>query len=363
MDNTFFTLQLIRSHNLGSRTIAKLLDIYGSPEQAIKKLPELAKRGGAKSNITIASDKSIEDEIRNADNFGAKIITLCDKLYPATLRNIPDSPPVITVRGNTALLQKRCVGIVGSRNSSTAGNKLASIFSQKIGKAGYVIASGLARGIDKAAHEASLETGTIAVIAGGIDNIYPTENTTLYNLLYEKGLVVSEQAFGASPKADFFPKRNRIISGLSQGVLIVEASLRSGSLITARMAGEQGRELFAIPGSPLDARSEGTNHLIREGATLVTKPEDILAELTGFSLKEDNDLPLFSAANIAAEPPLSMLNTARDQILNLLSLAPVAFSDITSELMLPVNVVTIALLELELADKITRDYAGFYTKL
>ena len=240
-------------------------------------MPGLAQRGGAARAIRVCPRDDAEREIAAAEEFGATFLASCEDAYPPRLAEIDDAPPLIAARGNVAALARPMIALVGARNASAAGLKFAERLARDLGEAGFVIASGLARGVDAAAHRASLPTGTVAVLAGGQDRIYPEENIGLLDTLLAEGAAVSEMPLGWTPRAQDFPRRNRIISGLSLGVVIVEAAKRSGSLITARFALEQGREVFAVPGSPIDPRAEGTNGLLKQGATLVTEAADVLA--------------------------------------------------------------------------------------
>jgi DNA processing protein len=268
-------LRLIRSDNIGPRTFRDLINRYGGADAALKALPALARQGGARG-IRIASHEEAEREFAGIRARGAHLIALGEKHYPPRLRMIDDAPPLLTVRGNLDVLSQPMIALVGSRNASAAGVKFAERIARDLGDAGYVIASGLARGIDAGAHRASLATGTVAVLAGGHNRIYPAEHAPLIEALLPHGAAVSEMPIDWEPRARDFPRRNRLISGLAVGVVIVEAAKRSGSLITARLAGEQGREVFAVPGSPLDPRTEGANALLKQGAILVTEAADVI---------------------------------------------------------------------------------------
>jgi DNA processing protein len=272
-------LRLIRSDNVGPITFRELINHFGGAEPALAALPELSRRGGRRQAIRICARETAEAELEAARRIGARPLFTIEPGYPPALAALDAPPPLLYVKGNAGHLARPMLAIVGARNGSAAGLKLARLFASGIGAAGFVIASGLARGIDAAAHEAALGTGTVAVLAGGPDNVYPPEHEKLQGLIAERGCLISENPPGFVPRAQDFPRRNRIISGVAMGVLIVEASRRSGTLITARMAGEQGREVFAVPGHPLDPRAEGTNGLLKSGATLVTEPEDVLGAL------------------------------------------------------------------------------------
>ena len=271
-------LRLIRSENVGPRTFRTLLDRYKTAAAALKALPGLAKKATSRS-IRICSTEDAEAEWHRARKLNIRFVALCEPAYPEALRSIDAPPPIIAVAGKAAVLARPIVSIVGSRNASASGLVFTERLTRGLAEAGYVVASGLARGIDVKAHMASLDTGTVAVLAGGHDHIYPSEHEGLARRICERGALISEMPLGWEPRAREFPRRNRIVSGLSLGVVVVEASRRSGSLITARFANEQGREVFAVPGSPLDPRAEGTNDLIRQGATLCTSAEDVVTAL------------------------------------------------------------------------------------
>ena len=268
-------VRLSRSENVGPVTFRRLLDRFGSAAGALDALPELAAKGGGK-NPRIATKADAEAECETLARLGARHLTYADAEYPAPLAALDDAPPIIAAGRNIGLLSRPCVGIVGARNASLNGRKLAETLANDLAETGIVVVSGLARGIDTAAHTASLARGTVAVVAGGIDIVYPPENARLQTAIFESGAVVSEMPPGMQPTQRLFPRRNRIISGLSRGVIVVEAALNSGSLITATQALEQGREVFAVPGSPLDPRAGGTNNLIRHGAHLTERAEDVL---------------------------------------------------------------------------------------
>ena len=259
-----YWLALARAPQVGPVTFFQLLAKYGSPQEAVE-------RAGIRASLD-----SARRELDDAAQLGATVLLSEDEAYPAGLRELSPPPPVLTVLGDISLLERPAIALVGARDASAAGRKIARELAASLGKAGLVIASGLARGIDGEAHQAALPTGTIAVLAGGVDQIYPPQHEALYHEIVSNGLVVSERAFGRRATAQDFPRRNRIITGLAVGTVVVEATERSGSLISARMAGEQGREVMAVPGSPLDRRAAGTNRLLREGATLVRHAEDAL---------------------------------------------------------------------------------------
>jgi DNA processing protein len=344
-------LRLFRTENVGPVTFDKLVARYGTAARALEALPDLSKRGGREIKPCPRADA--EREMAQVAKFGARLVFKGDEFYPRLLAEIDDAPPVLTVLGDAALLSKPALGVVGARNASLVGKRIAADFAQKCGSAGFTIVSGLARGIDAAAHTATLDTGTVAVVAGGIDVIYPPENEKLYRAIAEKGAVVAESPFGAEPVAKLFPKRNRIVSGLSLGTLIVEAAAKSGSLITARLAAEQNREVFAVPGSPLDPRAEGTNGLIRDGAHLAATADDVIHVLRSLRHQPLRD----SAANDWQGPPpvdSAPDSTLRDIILENLSPVPVSIDDLIRAVDASAQDVLTILLELELAGRVER---------
>jgi DNA processing protein len=350
-------LRLIRSQNVGPRTFRALINHCGGARAALETLPALARRGGGGSAPKIFSREAAEREIEAARKIGISYIASGEAAYPARLRMIDDAPPLLAVRGHLPALAMPTVAVVGSRNASAAGLKMTARIASGLSEAGFAVASGLARGIDAAAHKASLATGTVAVLAGGQDRVYPPEHGKLLDDLLETGAAISEMPLGWEPRARDFPRRNRLISGLSLGVVIVEAAKRSGSLITARLALEQGREVFAVPGSPLDPRAEGTNSLIKQGATPVTEIADVVAVLQpilGVTLPADREPD-------ADEEGLSETDAAADeraQIMALLSPAPVSIDDLVRMSNASPRTVRLVLLELELAGRLERHGGG-----
>lgn len=345
-------LRLSRTENVGSITFRQLLRRYGSAKAALDALPQMAQRGGKKS-FKLPPASAIDDELANAAKIGTKIIAWCEPDYPEALAAIEDAPPLITIRGQVSLLHKRIIGIVGARNASLNGRKMAETLARDLGKENIVIASGLARGIDTAAHQGSLSTGTVAVVAGGVDIIYPEENRSLYEQLVETGCILSDMPLGCEPHAKLFPRRNRLISGLSLGVIVVEAAMKSGSLITARMALEQGREVFAVPGSPLDPRCTGTNDLIRQGAVITETSHDVLQHIHSIPKRLAED-PAPDIEATLAPVDESLLDSARAQILENLGYSPVLVDELIRQCQLSAPVVLTVLLELELAGRIER---------
>jgi DNA processing protein len=320
---------LTRSENVGPITFSALLKRYGSATAALTVLPELASKGGRKRPIRVCPKGTAEDEVAATKAAGARLLAKCEAGYPAALAVLEAAPPVITVKGSTHLFERPTIAIVGARNASAAGICLAGKLAQDLGKRGVVVASGLARGVDGAAHLGAIGTGTIAIVAGGIDVVYPPEHDKLQARISTEGLLIAEMPVGTRPEARHFPRRNRLISGISLGILVVEAAPRSGSLITARFALEQGREVFAIPGSPLEPRSRGTNDLIRQGATLVESADDIMRvidNVTGSPLAEDEDILYPSAPPVQLED--SDIECAQSIIREKLSPVPVEVNEL-----------------------------------
>jgi DNA processing protein len=346
-------LRLIRSENVGPVTFFRLLERYGSASEALRALPELAARGGRTKPLRTASRAEAERELAACARIGARMIAACEPPFPPSLAAIDDCPPLVTVLGHPHLLARPMVAIVGARNASLNGRRLAAKVAGDLGAAGFAVVSGLARGIDAAAHEAALAAGTAAVVAGGADIAYPEENRALQALIAEQGIVVAEMPLGTHPQARHFPRRNRIISGLSLGVLVVEAALRSGSLITARMAAEQGREVFAMPGSPLDPRCNGTNALIRDGAHLTETADDILRVLAGRPPLAEPPAPE-GPRPPPSDPAESELAHARRLVVECLSPTPVQVDELIRGCQLSAAVVQTVILELELAGRLMR---------
>lgn len=318
-------------------------------------MPDLIKSKSLRK-ITLAPEEEIDREFQEIDALGVQLIAFPDPIYPERLKNIADPPPLISVRGQIDLFERDSIAIVGARNASAAGRRMTSMLATGLSTAGYVITSGLARGIDGVAHQTALTTGTIAVIAGGIDQIYPKEHTSLYGEICEQGLVVTEVKFGHVARAQDFPKRNRIVSGLSRGVVVVEAAERSGTLITARLALEQGREVFAVPGSPLDPRSAGTNRLIRNGAMLVRDAEDILDTLSDMQWQmREPEPPTYLLKKTTA--PLEDKEEIRRQLTELLSFTPTHRDLLVREIGAPMAHVTDVLLDMVL-DGVIEETSG-----
>lgn len=347
MSEAFAKLRLIRSANIGPVSYRQLIARFGSAEAALQALPDLAIRGGGK--FQAAPENIIERELAQAKAFGARHVFLDDSEYPALLAEIDNSPAAIMVLGDMALAEKPVVAMVGARNASAAACRFARNLALELGDAGIVVVSGLARGIDTAAHRGSLDNGTIGVIAGGIDIAYPPENAELQRAVAKKGLLIAEMPPGTEPRARHFPHRNRIIAGLALGTVVVEAIPKSGSLITARLAGEYGRDVMAVPGSPLDPRARGCNQLIREGATLVQDASEIAELVRPMDLRMPVRRPVMATPDIteAGDPE-------RRAVAELLGMSFVAVDEIVRQSGLSPPLVQSVLLEYELAGRLER---------
>jgi DNA processing protein len=351
-------LRLIRSDNIGPRTFRSLLHHFGSARAALERLPDLARRGGASKPHRIPSEADARAELEASERLGVRLIAPGEDGYPPRLSELDDAPPLLGVRGIRDVLMRPMIAIVGSRNASAAGLKFAQVLARDLSDAGFIVASGLARGIDQAAHRASIEGGTVAVLAGGHDRIYPPEHTDLLSALLGHGAAISEMPLGYVARAHDFPRRNRLVSGASLGVVVVEAALRSGSLITARLANEQGREVFAVPGSPLDPRAAGTNGLIKQGATLITEAADVIQAVEPImgrplDLREDENEPL------APDPDAA----ERAHIVDLLGPTPILLDDLIRLSGASPAVIRTVLLELELAGRLERHGGGLVSLL
>ena len=348
-------LRLIRSDNVGPRTFRSLVNHFGSARAALERLPDLAQRGGASRRPRICSEQDAEAEIEASRDIGVSLVAPTEPFYPPRLAPIDDAPPLLGVRGALEVLARPMIAIVGSRNASGAGLKFTERLARDLGDAGFVIASGLARGIDQAAHRASLDSGTMAVLAGGHDRIYPAEHEDLLRAMLRSGAAISEMPLGHVPRARDFPRRNRLISGVALGVVVVEAAHRSGSLITARIAAEQGREVFAVPGSPLDPRAAGTNDLIKQGATLTTEAADVINAVAPI-MERPVELPTREPEGVPSydEPD----NSERTRIVGLLGPSPIGLDDLIRMAGASPAVVRTVLLELELAGRLERHGGG-----
>ncbi|MET3892334.1 DNA processing protein [Bosea sp. OAE506] len=389
-------LRLIRSESVGPRTFRSLMNRFGGAAAAIEALPDLARQAGR--TLRICTLAEAEREMEGLRRRGARLLALGEAAYPPALQAIDTAPPLIAVLGRAEVLLRPCVAIVGSRNASAAGLKFTARLARDLGEAGFVVVSGLARGIDTAAHEASFGTGTVAVLAGGLDEVYPPQNIPLLQRLLADGAAISEMPLGLAPRGRDFPRRNRLVSGLSLGTVVVEAVRKSGSLITARFANEQGRIVFAVPGSPLDPRAEGGNHLIREGATLCAEAAHVveaLAPLIGTDgallqpppamhegagetqtqpLWDELDLPGIEPAPLALWPepaavtpdPASTTEHSegiRPRLLALLGAAPVSLDDLVRASGCSARDVSRTVLDLELDGAIRRHPGGALSRV
>jgi DNA processing protein len=348
-------IRLRGTSQVGAITFFALLARFGSAGAALAELPRLAAQAGRAKPPKTPSLAEAKAEAARIERLGARLIAACEPDYPLSLAAIEDAPPIIAAGRNVSLFHRPAIAIVGARNASLNGKRLAAKLARDLSEAGLVVVSGLARGIDTEAHRASLESGAIAVVAGGIDVAYPPENAGLQAAIFEQGVVVSETQPGTEPMARHFPRRNRIISGLTPGVIVIEAARHSGSLITARMALEQGREVFAVPGSPLDPRSQGSNNLIREGAILTETADDVLRSLA-------IDLSTVPKPSASGNPPTttsvipadSEVSEARRLILEALSPTPVAVDELARDCQVSLPIVLTVLLELELTGRLER---------
>lgn len=359
-EDRFSWLRLLRSRRVGPTTFRRLLSEHGTAQNALAALPEVARAAGEK-DYEICPAGVIDAELKVAKAAKARLLCLGDALYPEFLADIPDAPPLLWAIGDLSILRRPMIAMVGARNCSSLGARMARALAHDLGAKDNVIVSGLARGIDTAAHLASLKTGTVAVMAGGVDVIYPSENAGLANDIAQQGLRISEQPMGLRPQARHFPRRNRIISGMSQAVVVVEAATKSGSLITARDALDQGREVLAVPGHPFDARAAGCNMLIRDGAQLVRNADDVIAALP-LREPEQPQLALDQVMEQAPRPSpkRSLQETAQlhTQILNRLGPSPVAEDQLIRDLQASAGDVGPALVDLELDGKINRQAGG-----
>ncbi|MBW9066255.1 DNA-protecting protein DprA [Rhizobium herbae] len=354
-------LRLIRSDNVGPATFRDLINHFGSAETALEMLPELSRRGGSTRAIRVATVAEAEKELASAHRFGARFVGIGEPDYPPALRQIDGAPPLLAVKGNPAIGTVPALGIVGSRNASISGAKFAAMIARDVGRAGYSIISGLARGIDTAAHRASLDTGTIAALAGGLDQPYPPENIGLLDEITDgNGLAISEMPFGWEPRARDFPRRNRLIAGVSLGLAVIEAAARSGSLITARYAADFGRLVFAVPGSPLDPRCHGTNDLLKDGAIVTTEPQDILQALAPVSRIDLFTPPQAEEPGEYEHGPMTPPPDENDRmrITDALGPTPVEIDDIIRHTGLSASAVYLVLLELDLAGRLHRHPGG-----
>ena len=354
-DQRIAWLQLIRSENVGPATFRDLINHFGTAASALDALPDLASRANSGKKIRIAAQSEVEQELERLAQIGGTTVCMGETDYPAALRAAEGAPPVLSVRGNTEILSRHSVAFVGSRNSSLAGVKLTQQLASQTAAAGYAIVSGLARGIDSAAHQASLSKGTVAVFAGGVDHIYPHENIRLSDeIVSNGGALVSEMPFGWKPRAQDFPRRNRIVAGMSLGLVVVEAAKRSGSLISARLANEMGRLVFAVPGSPLDPRSEGANHLIKQGAQLITSADDILHAIEPLANEPQQSIYTLDEGSETLELDSDPSETDREKLLSALGHAPTDIDELLRFTNIAPGSLHMLILELDLAGVIER---------
>ncbi len=350
-------LRLIRSDNVGPITFFNLVHQFGTAKTALDAIPDLAARGGRRKPMLCYTIRDAEQEIEQVEKLGARMLRFGDEEYPELLLSIYDPPPLLTMLGSAHIWKSgRMLAIVGSRNASANGYQFTKKLAADAGARGLTVVSGMARGIDTAAHSGSLASGTVAVMASGIDQIYPPENKSLYAEIARQGAVVTEQPFGMAPHSRSFPGRNRIISGMSLGTVVVEASFKSGSLITARFALEQDRDVFAVPGSPLDPRCKGTNNLIRQGATVCESIDDVMQVLgreRQLTFREQFS-PDYATAAERKQPNENELAEARRLVLNKLGYNPVVVDELLVQCQLSSNLLSLILLELELAGRLQR---------
>lgn len=351
-------LRLIRTPNVGPASFRDLINRFGSAETALEMLPDLIRRGGSVHGARIPSIETAEAELELAHKAGASFIAIGEPGYPPMLKRMDNPPPLLAVKGATPVFTLPPVAIVGARNASLAGIKIARQLAMELGRENYAVVSGLARGIDTAAHQGALQSGTIAAVAGGIDRPYPPENIGLMGEIASRGgAIVSEMPFGWEPRAQDFPRRNRIIAGLSLGLVVVEAAKRSGSLISARLAGEMGRLVFAVPGSPLDPRAEGTNGLLKDGAILVTSARDVMEQIAPLLNRPLPPAERFDEpADFAAAPPPG--DADRNRLIEALGPVPVSIDELIRHTGLHPAQVFMILLELDLAGRLERHSGG-----
>lgn len=375
-DDRISWLRLLRSRRVGPSTFYRLLAEHGDIRAALAALPEVARKAGAKDYEPFSVGQA-DAEFSQARKAGARLICRGEADYPDLLAQIPDAPPALWAKGDIAVLSRPSISIVGARNASSLGMRMTKALSRDLGKAGFVVSSGLARGIDTVAHEAAVETGTVAVMAGGIDVIYPAENAELARKISQRGVLLSEQPMGLPPRARHFPSRNRIVSGLSHALVVVEAAAKSGSLITARAALDQGRDVLAVPGHPFDARASGCNMLIRDGAVLVRNGDDIVDALSlGDTVRRDAGTLANEAAVMSPptppDPEVKRAGDMRDPqetrqlhqvILDRLGPSPVAEDQLIRDIGTSAAKVTPTLTDLELDGKIERHPGGLVSRL
>jgi len=357
-------IRLIRSENVGTKTFWHLISLYKNASTALEKIEELSVLGGRDKSIKIFPLEKAEEEIEKCKSMRVDIISYLDSDFPSLLKNTDDCPPLLFCIGNTKLLNQSTVAIVGSRNASINGLRFAYKIARDLSDNNKIVVSGFARGIDTASHKASLEKGTIAVLAGGVDHIYPQENTELYESIASQGLIVAELPLGSIPKPQNFPQRNRIISGLSQGVAVIEATLKSGSLITAKIALQQSREVFVVPGFPLDPRYQGNNYLLKQGAYLLESAKDILEVLESTEIKryslfeQESEILDIIKTKKTEDLTEKELTQARSEIIKLVTVSPTSIDEIISITKISHTAALTAIVELELAGKVIRHYGN-----
>ena len=371
-DAQFSRLRLLRSRRVGIATYKRLLAEHGTAQNALAALPDVARAAGVES-YEVCPEAVIQAELNAARIAGARLVVQNTPAYPSALDEIEDAPPFLWAIGDTDLLQRPMISLVGARNASSVGTRMARALARDLGTAGYVVVSGLARGVDAAAHLSSIETGTVAVQAGGVDVIYPAENAQLAQSIAQKGLRISEQAMRVQPVARHFPSRNRIISGLSRATIVVEAASKSGSLITARDALDQGRDVFAVPGNPFDARAAGCNQLIRDGAILIRSASDAIEAISPFGGQQTEAISTASTGESAnrdrtsgqlesAKKRLRRVASLHREILSRLSPAPVAEDQLIRDLAVSPSEAASVLVELEMDGEITRQSGGLISR-
>lgn len=367
-DDRLLWLRLLRSRRVGVATFFRLMNEHGTAAKALESLPDVARSAGV-NGYQACPEHLARAEMAAARKIGAHMLCIGAADYPPALLDLPDPPPILWALGQVDLLQRPMVAMVGARNASSLGGRMARHLSADLGAAGLVVVSGLARGIDAAAHDAALRTGTVAVLGGGVDVIYPNENTGIYHEIARNGVILSEQPIGLKPQARHFPRRNRIISGLASAVVVIEAAAKSGSLITARNALDQGRDVLAVPGHPMDARASGCNMLIRDGATLIRNADDVLEAIAQPTLplppmqqttKPPKPKPATPAKPTAKAQPRP--GNLPDLILAQLGPTPVPEDQIIRDLGRPAHEVTTALIDLELSGEITRHPGGLLSR-
>lgn len=357
LDRQLDFLRLARTPHIGPVTFQRLLRVYGTPDKAIAALPDLSSRSGRSRAIKPVSMAKAKAEYAATEKLGGQYIFWGEAPYPPHLQSLPDAPPVLAAHGHLSLLQKPAIAMVGARNASAAARKISALLAAPLGENDIVIISGLARGVDGAAHQATLNTGTIAVIGNGAAHAYPKDNADLQAAIIEQGLLLAENPPDTAPQASLFPRRNRIIAGLALGVIVVEAARRSGSLITARLAGEYGRDVFAVPGSPLDARCHGSNNLIRDGAILTETADDVLAHLRPQIDRQHMSARDTEPFDTPRDAP-HMTDGDRQAIIDLMGPVPMTVDELIEQSQAPVQMVHLVLLELELAGRLTQEPGG-----